>query len=62
MLENGGSYDSLRLFAVPSYSFSDVCKLDELTNDILEPQSTLYMVSKGRPFEFEKEVTSYYLI
>ena len=51
----GKSYDSLQVLAVPSYCFVDVCKFDELSNDILVPQSTLYIHQNGKPFDIEKE-------
>lgn len=39
----------------PAAVFADVCKLDELVNDILVPQSTLYMHQNGKAFEIENE-------
>ena len=39
----------------PAAVFADVCKLDELVNNILVSQSTLYMHQNGKAFEIENE-------
>ena len=55
VLLNGGKimipYESM---PTPAAVFADVCKFDELVNDILVPQSTLYMHQNGKAFEIEK--------